>query len=47
MASKLVSMKIHLKQGPTGFVTQEDFEMVQIDIPELKEGEFLVRNIWI
>jgi NADPH-dependent curcumin reductase CurA len=44
----LVSKEIHLKERPTGFVTEHDFELVKVMVPELKkEGEFLVRNIWM
>jgi NADPH-dependent curcumin reductase CurA len=27
--------------------TEDIFELVQIYVPELKEGEFLVGNIWM
>ena len=48
MKNKIVGKEIHLKKRPTGFVTEDDFELVNVMIPELKkEGEFLVRNIWI
>lgn len=47
MTDKIVSREIHLKQRPKGFPTEENFEIVQVDIPESKEGEFLVRNIWM
>jgi len=44
----LVSKEIHLKKRPIGFVTENDFELVKVKVPELKkEGEFLVRNIWM
>jgi NADPH-dependent curcumin reductase CurA len=26
---------------------EDNFQLVKVDIPELKDGEFLVRNIWI
>jgi NADPH-dependent curcumin reductase CurA len=42
-----ISREIHLKQRPSGFVTENDFELVQVNIPQLKEDEFLVRNIWM
>jgi NADPH-dependent curcumin reductase CurA len=47
LTNKIVSREIHLKQRPKGFPTEENFELVQVDIPEPKEGEFLVRNIWM
>ena len=47
MTNKIVSKEIHLRQRPAGFVSEEDFELVQAELPELREGEFLVRNIWM
>lgn len=47
MIGKLVSKEIHLMHRPTGSVTEQDFEIVHTEIPELREGEFLVRNIWM
>jgi NADPH-dependent curcumin reductase CurA len=47
MADKLVSREIHLMHRPTGFVTEQDFETVHVELPELREGGFLVRNIWM
>ena len=46
--NKLIGKEIHLKRRPTGFLTEDDFELVEVEIPEIKkEGEFLVRNIWM
>jgi NADPH-dependent curcumin reductase CurA len=45
--NKIVSREIHLKQRPTGFLNDDNFELVQVSIPQLSEGEFLVRNIWM
>jgi NADPH-dependent curcumin reductase CurA len=39
--------EIRLKQYPKGMPTQEIFELAKVDVPEPKEGEFLVRNIWM
>jgi NADPH-dependent curcumin reductase CurA len=36
--------QIRMKRHPQGMVTPEDFEISQADLPELKEGEALVRN---
>ena len=44
---KLVSREIHLKHRPFGMPTENDFELVEVDIPDLKGGEFLVHNIWM
>jgi NADPH-dependent curcumin reductase CurA len=46
--NKLISKEIHLKKRPAGFVTEDDFELVEIEVPGIKkEGEFLVRNMWM
>ncbi|MDQ3902979.1 MAG: NADP-dependent oxidoreductase, partial [Thermoproteota archaeon] len=46
--NKLINKEIHLKKRPAEFVTEGDFELVEVEIPEVKkEGEFLVRNIWM
>lgn len=44
---KLVSREIHLKQRPIGMPTENDFQLVKVNIPDLKDGEFLVRNVWM
>ena len=45
--NKIVSREIHLKQRPTGFLSEDNFATVQVSIPQLREGQFLVRNIWM
>ncbi|MGA7367931.1 MAG: NADP-dependent oxidoreductase [Nitrososphaeraceae archaeon] len=47
MDERLVSHEIHLKQRPVGMPTENDFQLVKVDVPELKNGEFLVSNIWM
>jgi NADPH-dependent curcumin reductase CurA len=48
LENKIVGKEIHLKKRPAGFVTEDDFELVEVEVPEVKkEGEFLVRNIWM
>ena len=43
-----ISKEIHLRKRPTGIVTENDFELVEVKVPGIiKEGEFLVRNIWM
>ncbi len=42
-----VGQEVHLKQYPRGLPTENNFELVKVNIPEPKEGEFLVRNIWM
>ncbi len=44
---RLVGHEIHLKQRPVGMPTEDDFQLVKVDVPELKDGEFLVRNLWM
>ena len=39
--------QIHLKVRPVGLPTPEHFELVEIQLPELKESEVLVRNLWM
>jgi NADPH-dependent curcumin reductase CurA len=43
-----VSQEICLTKYPYGIPTENNFRLVQVRIPEpTKEGEFLVRNIWM
>ena len=44
---RLFSREIHLKQRPVGMPTENDFQLVRVEVPDLKDGEFLVRNIWM
>jgi NADPH-dependent curcumin reductase CurA len=39
--------EIRLKQYPKGMPTKDIFELAKVDVPEPKEGEFLVHNIWM
>ncbi|MBK1830770.1 NADP-dependent oxidoreductase [Verrucomicrobiaceae bacterium R5-34] len=41
------SYQIHLKSRPDGMPTPENFERVEVPIPEPGEGEFLVKNEWM
>ncbi len=43
----VVSHEIHLKERPVGMPTIDNFELVEVQIPEPRDGEFLVRNIWM
>jgi len=46
--NEIIGKEVHLRQRPTGFVTEDDFELVEVKVPKIiKEGEFLVRNIWM
>jgi NADPH-dependent curcumin reductase CurA len=43
----VVSHEIHLKERPVGMPTNKNFKLVEVQIPEPRDGEFLVRNIWM
>jgi NADPH-dependent curcumin reductase CurA len=47
VGDKGVGREIHLKRRPVGMPTENDFELVKVNVPDPKEGEFLVRNIWM
>lgn len=42
---RLVSHEIHLKERPVGMLTENNFELVKVNVPDPKDREFLVRNI--
>jgi hypothetical protein len=37
----------HLKSRPTGMPTNENFELRDVDLPSLQEGQVKVRNLWL
>jgi NADPH-dependent curcumin reductase CurA len=37
----------HLKSRPSGMPTLENFELKEVDVPELGEGQVRVRNLWL
>jgi NADPH-dependent curcumin reductase CurA len=41
------SLEIHLKQRPTGMPTESNFELISVYVPDPKDGEFLVHNLWM
>src|SRR5512145_1966665 len=43
----LVSREIHLKRRPVGMPTEDVFQLATVNIPDLKDGQCLVRNIWM
>ncbi|MDW0252319.1 MAG: NADP-dependent oxidoreductase [Nitrososphaeraceae archaeon] len=47
MGDEKVGHEVHLKQLPVGFPTENNFEFVRVTVPAPKQGEFLVRNIWM
>jgi NADPH-dependent curcumin reductase CurA len=44
---KLRGYEIHLKKRPMGIPTENDFQLAKVVVPDLKDSEFLVRNIWM
>ncbi len=42
-----IQQEIHLASRPEGMPRPENFELVETDVPEPKDGEFLVQNEWI
>jgi NADPH-dependent curcumin reductase CurA len=48
MIATKVSREIHLTEYPLGMPSENNFKLVQVEIPDpTKEGEFLIRNIWM
>jgi NADPH-dependent curcumin reductase CurA len=48
MIATKVSREICLTEYPVGMPSENIFKLVQVEIPEpTKEGEFLIRNIWM
>ena len=42
-----IGREIRLKQYHKGMPAKDIFELAKVDVPEPKEGEFLVRNVWM
>ena len=47
MSQNEQNTQILLSSRPQGWVTLENFETVQTSIPEVQEGQILVRNLWL
>lgn len=47
MLDERAGNEIHLKERPIGIPSENNFELVRVRIPDLKQGEFLVRNVWL
>ncbi len=45
--AETLSREIRLKKRPMGMATESDFELVEVMIPEIEEGEVLVRNAYM
>ena len=41
------SREIRLKNRPEGLPGENDFELVEVELPEPAEGEILVQNIYM
>jgi hypothetical protein len=46
MSAPTVNRQLRLAQRPTGMIDERTFELVEEPIPELAEGEYLVRNVY-
>jgi NADPH-dependent curcumin reductase CurA len=42
-----ISREIRLKNRPTGLPSESDFELAEVKLPEIGEGQVLVRNIYM
>ena len=42
----MISKEIHLKHHLSQHVAEHDFEIVEVELPEIKSGEFLVKNLY-
>ncbi|HEY7228445.1 MAG TPA: NADP-dependent oxidoreductase [Nitrososphaeraceae archaeon] len=47
MGDERFGHEIYLKERPVGIPTENDFELVRVNVPRLKEGQFLVQNLWM
>lgn len=47
MLNERVGYEIHLKERPLGIASENNFELVRVRVPDLKQGQFLVRNMWM
>jgi len=45
--TQLVNRQWRLKQRPVGLIAQGDFDLVSAPVPELADGEFLIRNVYL
>ncbi len=45
--AETLSREIHLKSRPVGMPTENDFELAGVLLPEIKEGQILVRNAYM
>ncbi len=43
----IISREIHLKSRPTGPISQDNFELVTVELPSPGENEVLIKNLWM
>ena len=47
MLKERFGYEIHLKERPLGIASENNFDLVRVSVPDLKQGQFLVRNEWM
>ena len=47
MLSERVGYEIHMKERPLGIASENNFELVRVRVPDLKQAQVLVRNVWM
>lgn len=47
MPTTTFGREIRLASRPTGWPTQDNFRLVEVDVPEAKDGQVLVRNTYV
>ena len=47
MTDKIIGREIRLKSRPIDSLSEDNFEIVKVNIPKPKEGEILVHSIWL
>ena len=45
--TSIVSKEIHLKNRPEGLPAKSDFELAEVTLPAINDGEILVQNIYV
>lgn len=43
----LINRQLRLKTRPEGLVQRDNFDLVETEVPELKDGEVLVRTLYL
>lgn len=45
--AEIISREIHLKSRPAGLVSENEFELVEVKVPDIDKGQILVRNVYM